>query len=212
MDLVKLWNENGFEIVLLLSIIFMLCCMVYQWFNGKSGSWSRSYYYDNKKLNKYRTKTNISLQNTQNTQNQNTHRRPTTQSKGEIECKRVLETIFRRPFNKARPSSMYNEVTNVNLELDCFNEHMKLACEYNGRQHYQYTPYFHGNSIDKFRAQQYRDFMKSVLCEKNGITLIIVPYTVKIDDIEDYIKNILKQTRYKRHIINTSNTVQNLHY
>ena len=44
-----------------------------------------------------------------------------SESKGEIECRRYLETIFQVPFPKARPDFLKNPVTGNNLELDCFN-------------------------------------------------------------------------------------------
>lgn len=183
MDLGNYWKNYGFEILVVISVIFILSCFIYRWATGKKGTWATKYYYNKQFINGDKNSTRRTFSGI---------------SKGEIECKRVLEQIFKKPFNKARPSIMYNKVTNMNLELDCYNSELKIACEYNGKQHYVYTPYFHTN-IDKFRAQQYRDYMKSILCEKNGITLITVPYTVKIEDIESYIKNILRKTRYKRH-------------
>ena len=33
---------------------------------------------------------------------------------------------------------MFNSVTGKPLEFDCFNKELLIACEYNGRQHYEY--------------------------------------------------------------------------
>lgn len=112
------------------------------------------------------------------------------QSKGETECRRAVEHLTGKPFPKARPNFMMNGVSGHNLELDCYNDEMKVAVEYNGKQHYDYTPYFH-NSKEAFYNLKYRDFMKQQLCDKNGIKLIIVPYTVKHKDIEAYIEKRL---------------------
>lgn len=112
-------------------------------------------------------------------------------SKGEAECKRVMESIFAgRKFNKYRPSFLHNDVTGSNLELDCFNPELKLAVEYNGRQHYAYSPYFHATKHE-FYNLRYRDEIKRRLCREKGIHLIIVPYTIQVDKIESYIKNKL---------------------
>jgi hypothetical protein len=73
---------------------------------------------------------------------------------------------------------------------------LKLACEYNGAQHYKYIPYFH-KTKDSFHNQKYRDYMKRDLCNKNGITLIEVPYTVKIEHIENYIIDKLLKSGYR---------------
>lgn len=118
---------------------------------------------------------------------------PKRESSGEIECRRVLESIFKRPFNKIRPDFLRNHVIGTNnLELDCYNHDLKLAVEYNGQQHYKFTPYFH-KSYDAFHNQKYRDYIKSDLCRKNGITLIEVPYTVQVPHIEQYLITKLKQ-------------------
>ena len=109
------------------------------------------------------------------------------QSKGEKECKKSIEEITRKPFSKHRPSFLRNEITGKNLELDCYNDELKLAIEYNGIQHYEYTPIFHKNK-DVFYNTKYRDKMKETLCQQNGIKLIVVPYTVKLQDIKSYIQ------------------------
>lgn len=111
-------------------------------------------------------------------------------SKGEQECKRVIEEITQKPFIKHRPDFLKNEITGKNLELDCYNDELKLAIEYNGIQHYEYTPVFHKNR-DSFYNTKYRDKMKVTLCHENGIKLIVVPYTVKLQDIKRYIQDHL---------------------
>jgi hypothetical protein len=122
-------------------------------------------------------------------------------SKGEIECRRVLEKIFNKPFNKARPNFLNNPVTggNFNLELDCYNEDLQIAVEYNGLQHYKYVPYFHKNN-EAFLNQKYRDDMKRRICKDENIILIEVPYTVKVENIERFIKDELriKLSRFNR--------------
>jgi hypothetical protein len=119
-------------------------------------------------------------------------------SKGEVECRRVLQAYFPgRQFAKARPDFLRNEVTGgkVNLELDCYQEDLKLGVEYSGRQHYEFVPHFHENK-DAFTMQKYRDYMKRNLCEKNGVKLIEVPYTVKVEEIKGYLTSELKKLGY----------------
>lgn len=109
------------------------------------------------------------------------------QSKGERECKRSIEEITQKPFAKHRPNFLKNDITGKNLELDCYNDELKLAIEYNGIQHYEYTPIFHKNR-DVFYNIKYRDKMKETLCREKGVKLIVVPYTVKLKDIKQYIQ------------------------
>ena len=70
-----------------------------------------------------------------------------------------------------------------------------MAVEYNGIQHYKYTPYFHRNH-DQFTNQKYRDDMKRRMCKDNGVYLIEVPYTVKLPDIEEFIINACKKYKF----------------
>jgi hypothetical protein len=112
------------------------------------------------------------------------------ESKGELECKRSIQKLTGKEFVKVRPSFLLNQITKQNLELDCYNDELKIAVEYNGKQHYVYTPYFHKNKED-FVNTQYRDMIKKDLCFKNGVKLIVVPYTVKYQDIELFIKRNL---------------------
>ena len=99
-------------------------------------------------------------------------------SKGEAECKRAIEELTGREFCKCRPAFLRNEVTGSNLELDLYNDEMKLAVEFNGRQHYEFIPFFH-RTKEAFQNQRYRDLMKLNMCREHGVKCIVVPYTVK---------------------------------
>lgn len=105
-------------------------------------------------------------------------------SRGERIVRECLERRFGQPFGKARP--ILNPVTRQYLELDCFCPELRLAAEYNGQQHYRYTPFFHKNK-EAFRNQQYRDELKRIACRENGIRLIEVPYWIPHAKIEAYI-------------------------
>jgi hypothetical protein len=183
-NLQKIWDNYGFEIVIGGSVIIILILALYR--IGKKGSYSDSYYYNKgqKSSNK-----NISMSST---------KPEPKDSKGETECRRVLQKIFKKPFNKDRPDFLRNPVTggNFNLELDCFSKEMKLAVEFQGQQHYKYIPFFHRNK-EHFLNQKYRDDLKRRLCRDNGIKLIEVSYTVKIPDIENYMIKELRKYGYK---------------
>jgi len=173
-----IWENYGFEFLVLFSIVFILLYAFYNWIKGKHGSWSTKQFFDYNIKNPRENLRSFS----------SPPRNSFGESKGEIECRRVLEMIFNKPFNKARPNFLRNEVTgNNNLELDCFNPQLKLAVEYNGVQHYKFTPYFH-KSQEHFLTQKYRDYMKRNLCRDAGITLIEVPYTVQINKIYDFLR------------------------
>lgn len=177
----KLWNENGFEIVLGVCLSIILICGFYRVLTKQKGNWSNSYStYKAKDIDKLFSKNN------------NIKNSLPKESRGEIECKRVLENIFNKPFNKSRPSFLNNEVTggSYNLEIDCYNHELRLGVEYDGAQHYKYNPYFHKNK-EAFYNQKYRDKLKEYMCKENNIVLIRVPYTVKVENIEDYLRKQL---------------------
>ncbi len=172
-----------YEILFTLCIVSMLLIGLYQKIVGKKGSWSHSYFYS-PFLQKDRED---SLQ-----------KRPRIfDSKGELECRRVLQKLFRKQFQKIRPDFLSNSVTGGkhNLEIDCYDEELRLGVEYQGQQHYKYTPFFHRNH-ESFLNQKYRDELKRMLLKQNNINLIEVPYTVKIENIENYLVNELRNLRY----------------
>lgn len=111
-------------------------------------------------------------------------------SKGEEICCSVMEKIYGMPFYTVRPNFLKNPETGRNLEIDCYNPELKIGVEYNGKQHYIF-PNFTGMSKEEFYNQLRRDRFKRESCDANGIYLITVPYTVKHQDIENYIRERL---------------------
>ncbi len=173
----QIWEERGFEIILGLCIAFILIYALFRKITGGKGTWSKKQYYSipTSRDNKPR-------------------RQPPIESKGEAECRRVLQYLFKRRFDKARPDFLRNPVTggHFNLELDCFDPELKIAVEYNGVQHYKYVPYFHKNK-EAFLNQKYRDQMKRQKCKENGILLIEVPNTMKLEDIKGFLEKELRR-------------------
>lgn len=163
----------GAIVVILLIALFSL---------GNKGSWSNSYFIPKP------------LDGSRQNINQNQFQNKKTDSKGELECRRVLQEIFKKPFEKCRPHFLNNPVTggSYNLELDCYDDEYKIAVEYNGIQHYKFSPYFHKNN-EAFLNQKYRDELKKRMCKDNGIMLITVPYTVKVEDIQVFLTKELNQ-------------------
>ena len=115
--------------------------------------------------------------------------------KGENECRRALEKIFQKKFIKSRIPELLNPVTGTFLELDCYNQELNLGLEYQGGQHYQYNKFFHKNK-EAFKNQQYRDYIKKKLCEEHNIKLIVVPNTVKINDIYNFILSQVRKMKF----------------
>jgi hypothetical protein len=110
-------------------------------------------------------------------------------------CRDILEEIFERPFPSVRPDWLKYH-TGKNLELDCYNQELKLAIEYNGKQHYTYTDHFHRGNSDNFVSQVERDEFKKKACADRDITLISVPYTVPNYMLKSYLVKKLRKHSY----------------
>jgi hypothetical protein len=84
-------------------------------------------------------------------------------------CRELIEDLTGKQFTKIRPDWLNK------LELDGYNDELKLAFEYQGKQHTHFIPHFHKDK-SYFIDQVARDTLKRQLCEKNGIQVIEVPY------------------------------------
>lgn len=115
--------------------------------------------------------------------------------------KQVATTFLNRKFIKVRPDWLKNKEGN-NLELDIYNDELKLAIEYNGIQHYKYSEFFH-KSIEDFNKRVEDDKLKVKLCELNNIDLIVVPYTEKPKEflLSEFKKRNLKLFNLDKDII-----------
>lgn len=115
------------------------------------------------------------------------------ESRGERECRVVLERLFCLPFPRKRPNILRNFATGRNLEFDGYNAQLKLAFEYKGRQHYHYPNRYHRSEAE-YDAQQMRNEMKRRLSDAAGVYLISVPYHVALPKIRDFIIEKLPPT------------------
>lgn len=175
-DLIDRYKKYDFEIFI--GGCFLLLFILFIFRLGKDGSYATTFYLP--------------------TQKSNTKREPKVSS-GEKECRRVLEELFKRSFPNERPDFLRNTVTGglYNLEIDCYNEDLKLGVEYSGVQHYKFVPFFHKNK-EAFMNQKYRDELKRRICKDNNVVLIEVPYTVKVEDIKGFLIDKLRKTGYIR--------------
>ena len=105
--------------------------------------------------------------------------------KSEAICRHVSETLFGTDFKTSKLKWLINE-NGYRLHLDMYNERLKIAIEYNGKQHYEVVDFFE-DSIEKLRIRQKNDRIKEKLCDEHGISLIIVPYWIKSQKMKAYI-------------------------
>jgi len=98
--------------------------------------------------------------------------------KSERECSELLKLLTGYDFIKTKPDTFINPRTGYCLELDGYCEELHLAFEYQGKQHYFFISYFHGDDETKFLDQQYRDALKKEYCTKYKYKLLEIPYTM----------------------------------
>ena len=164
-------KNNRFTIAVCLAILFFICILIF-----------------NNRINK-------ALQNKQDFtiplsyRKQEHDKRHIISKKYETRCRQIFESIFRRSFPSVRPAFLKRSNGKC-LELDGYNNELKLGFEYQGRQHYQFSTMFH-RTMDDFYQQKQRDIDKREMCRRSGVTVIEIPYTVKYEKLEDYIKNAL---------------------
>lgn len=101
---------------------------------------------------------------------------------------RIVRSIFERLLDVKFPK-IRGLFSNPKMELDGYcdtcgnNSDIKIAFEYQGEQHYNYVPYFHGENPDigyiNLQKQQENDMIKQIECQLLGINLIEIPFYVK---------------------------------
>jgi len=111
------------------------------------------------------------------------------QSKGSKIIEQQLQNLNLQ-FEKEK--FLNNSLQRFDFYLEFNNK--KYAIEYNGEQHYQYNPFFHGRDIDIFKKYQERDKRKMQYCQKNNIELIIIPYTFSNIEIKAYINKLFSSS------------------
>ncbi|WP_205191342.1 hypothetical protein [Burkholderia sp. LMG 13014] len=90
--------------------------------------------------------------------------------------RRVFEVTFKKPFASARPAWLANPETNRRLELDGYNEELKLAFEHNGPHHFIHDQHFFNENKDRYEVQARRDAFKHKACEENAVALVSIPW------------------------------------
>lgn len=121
-------------------------------------------------------------------------------TKAESALADVLVRIFGKEakFKKVRLPSMVNPRSRRRLELDLHSEKLSLAFERDGMQHVVYPNSFHplGHRA-AFEKQQERDRLKEQLCRNQHITLIRVPWTVSMSDMEAFVREELRRLKWR---------------
>lgn len=175
------WSNYGFEILSIISLVFIFVLFIYNWYTNKRGTFT-----DSKLIKNFIQKENPRCEMPPQDSYYNYRKSSRTDSKLEIATKHYLEKLTGRCFFKIRPKFLMNQSTGRSSEIDLFNKELYLAVEVNGKQHYQFVPQFH-LTPDHFNSQLKRDEDKAMKCRQMGIRMIIVPYTIKENQLETFL-------------------------
>jgi rubredoxin len=87
----------------------------------------------------------------------------------EMLCRMAVEKLFRKPFERIRMAGM-KSLRGRPLELDIYNDDLKIAVEHHGSQHYEAVEHWTGEV--GLKTQKLHDQRRREFCLENGILLI----------------------------------------
>ena len=97
----------------------------------------------------------------------------------------VMSALFACDFPKKRPAWLVND-RNKKMELDGYNENLKIAFEYHGIQHFKVGHFTKSSSQLSLRIKD--DSKKEELCRLHNVNLFVIPYTIDSKDFEKEIR------------------------
>jgi hypothetical protein len=112
--------------------------------------------------------------------------------------KEIFERKFKANFEKVRPSWLHSG--KGNMELDGYNENLKIAFEYQGRQHFEFVPEFHKTKREFLNLKR-RDKLKKLLCKQEGIKLFIIKTVPTNSKPEKIISFINQEINYQLNLL-----------
>ena len=112
-------------------------------------------------------------------------------SKHHVRARKLIKEVYHsyRILEEVKlPGSTSTHKRSV-LYLDFFIPNIRKAVEVHGRQHYEYTPFFHKSKADFILAKA-RDEDKIEWCELNNIEILTLKYSGSDDEWRKSIKGI----------------------
>jgi hypothetical protein len=104
-----------------------------------------------------------------------------SRSLGERKCKAAIEQLFDKKFGKKRFADLRGVGGNP-LEIDIYNEELRLGIEHHGAQHYIHKKFF---GLSRYHKQREHDKRRRKYCKAQGITLIEIRQVGEVTPDED---------------------------
>ena len=109
-------------------------------------------------------------------------------------CRTIFENLTGKQFKSCKPQFLKID-TRRRLELDGYNEELKIAFEHQGEQHYKPVKYL--NKTSTLESIQACDKIKRERCEQNGIHLIEIKHDIPKYKLFPYIIEELNKLKIK---------------
>ena len=116
---------------------------------------------------------------------------------GERVCRAYFEQLFENSFPKSYPKWLRNRSGNQ-MELDGYCADLRIAFEHQGEQHYSVKTQFIKNK-KHLQKRKKNDEDKLILCEENGVRLIVIPELFTRTELQDLQRCIYDECK-KLHI------------
>jgi hypothetical protein len=114
-------------------------------------------------------------------------------SYAEMLCRVAIEKLFKKSFPRKRVSGMKSPKGRL-LELDIYNQELKLAVEHHGIHHYRALPHWSG--IEGLHRQRLHDDLRRKFCKANDILLIEIRelgIRTSLEEMRQQVRNALLQ-------------------
>jgi hypothetical protein len=112
----------------------------------------------------------------------------------------IGEEIVRATLEEAFPGKTFDRTRSLpwlqGLELDGYNDEMKLAFEYQGIQHYERVPHFQRDE-GAFDSQVARDALTEERCVNEEVTLLTVSYQIGFENLRNWVRKELSLLGYE---------------
>ena len=108
----------------------------------------------------------------------------------------VMEIIFNYKFSSCRPKWLKSD-KNYTLQIDGYNKELKLGFEYQGKQHFVFSSFFH-KTQENLERRKINDKTKAKILKDKNIFMLYPTYKLEKEDYFSFIKNRIIDTPYKK--------------